>query len=106
MEIKLMSFSQFLKLDEAELKHLQAPGIAMRNKPNLVDKNHPNHPDSYEYRQKWRGKPKTKAGREGHEVAHDVAKNHARLGSKKTDSFKPMSTGYLANRPHREGNKN
>jgi hypothetical protein len=104
----MITFLEFLQLSEAELKHLNAPGVAVRNKPNLINKNAPLDPASYEYRQQWRGKPKTKAGREGHEVAHDVAKNNAKVKAKaKADvgAFKQL-TSYLPKRPPREGNFN
>src|SRR5271166_357588 len=108
METKALTFSQYLELDEAELKHLAPARVAVRNKPNLVNKNAPNDPHSYEYRQQWRGKPKSKAGREHHEVAHDVAKNKARLdknAKKDTERFSALKN-YLPSRPPREGNFN
>ena len=108
MDTKLLTFVQFLQLDEAELKHLAPARVAVRNKPNLINKDAPLDPHSYEYKQQWRGKPKSKAGREGHEVAHDVAKNNAKIAAKakkERDAFKPL-TSFLPPRPPREGNFN
>jgi len=108
MDIRSLSFTEYLQLTEAELKALNPHAVAVRNKPNLINKDKPLDPDSYEYRQRWRGKPKTKAGREAHEVAHDVAKNHEKLkkaAKSERDSFKPLSN-YLPSRPPREGNRN
>lgn len=102
-----LTFLQFLQLSEAELKAMAPAAVAVRNKPNLIDKNAPLDPDSYEYRQRWRGKPKTKAGREAHEVAYDVRKNHEKLDKAKSSAstFSPLKN-YLSSRPPREGNKN
>jgi hypothetical protein len=104
---KKLTFLEFLQLSEAELKAMAPANVAVRNKPNLIDKSKPLDPDSYEYRQRWRGKPKTKAGREAHEVAYDVKKNHEKLAKRKETSsdFKPLK-GYLSPRPPREGNRN
>lgn len=93
-----------------EMKPLNPARVAVRNTPNLINKNAPNDPHSYEYRQQWRGKPKSKAGREHHEVAHDVAKNKARLdkkAKKDIDRFSALKN-YLPPRPRspREGNFN
>lgn len=108
METKTLTFSQYLELDEAELKHLAPAKVAVRKNPNLVNKEAPLDPHSYEYRQQWRGKPKSKAGREHHEVAHDVAKNNKKVldkAKKETERFSALKN-YLPSRPPREGNFN
>lgn len=97
-----LTFIQFLQLSESELRHLTPPKSALKNKPELIDKENPNSRDSYQYRRKWHGALGTKAGAEHHEVKRDVDNNKKRLDKAKasSDTFKPL-TNYLTARPPR-----
>jgi hypothetical protein len=92
-----------------EMKAMDPPLSAHTDKPDLIDKSRPLDPRSYEYKRTYKAPLGTKASREAHAVAADVAKSNTGRGGNSSISqikkgaktqTKPL-TGYLNQRPPR-----